>query len=819
MLDSLKQDVRIALRSLRRSAAYFGLVAGILGISLGAGAVLFGLVDALLLRELPVRGAERLVRIVTVRPPVGARSSFGFREEYLLWQKELVGFETLFAWSEQDLGFALGEAKAAQVERARVHFVSENFYEALEAKASVGRLTGRGDAEPGVGGAMPVVLSDAFWRKRFGADPQVLGKTISLQGMKALIVGVSARDFNGLSVETSPDLRAPMGWWPLMRDGEIFCEVAGKIKEGVAAEGLRQQAEALWRNGKGSSVRSVAFAFEAAGRGVSRMRNDYGVALWLVAAGMAALILAVCVNVAGLAMARAAGKRQEVAIRKALGASTGRLLLDSLWEPALILVAALGLGLAIAKQGLPLLVSVLPPVRDLTTQRLELALRLEMDWRVAGFLAGAAAVAFLVMGIWPVLGLLRSDARAFLVGGDRVIRQWHGRRAVVVVQVALCTALLCGAGLSLGTLQKLESLERGFSAADVTTFSVSPRLAGYDAEGGEKLRERLLAELRAAPGMESVGLAGRGPLRGSGIKMTMAWAGEKAASEDFLNVSGQGISAGYLESLGMRVLAGRGYEGLERSRDVGEKGPKAVLVSQEFARKFGAGREVLGRRFDFVAVNGKPAEAGYEIVGVVSDAKYRSLREPFQPVVYGRLEGEQDFVVHAKSRLDLATTVEAVRAALRRADPRLSFGEVTTLEADVAASLWAERSAAWLSAAFAVLAALVSAAGLIALMSFTAVQRRREFGIRAAVGARPADVFALLFGDGMGLSISGLFLGLLAAWLAAPAVESMLYGVTAREGLVYAGTAALVVLLSGLSLAGPALRAAKADPGEALRRE
>lgn len=822
MLGVFKQEVWLSMRSLRRSATYFCVSVGLLGVSLGAGAVVFGLVDSLQLRTLPVRGAERLVRIVTVRPPVGARSSFLYSEEYLVWKKELAGFEALFAWSEQDLGLSASHGDGGPVERARVHFVSENFYEALDGKASLGRLTGVGDAESGAKGAMPVILSDAFWRRRFGADPQVLGKTISLQGTKAVIVGVSAEGFNGLSVETSPDLRAPIEWLRSVSgsvtDKEIFCEVAGKIREGVSVEALQQQTEALWRNG-GGGARGLAFAFEPAGRGISRMRAEFGVALWLVAGGMGLLILSVCVNVAGLAIARVAGRRQELAIRKALGASTGNLLVELLVEPALILTVALGLALGIAQQGLPLAASFLPPVRDFTTQRLELALHMNLDWRVAGFLAGFAVLVLLVVGIWPAIGVLRGDAQSFLLGGDRLIRQWRGRQAVVVVQVALFTALLCGAGLSVATLRKLETLESGFATSGVTTFTVSPGLAGYRAEAGDNLRERLLVELRSEPGVERVGLAGRSLMRGSGIKMTMAWSGERAASEDFLNVSGQGISDGYLEVLGMRLVAGRGYEGLEPGTAARRAAPKPVLVNQEFVRKLGRGGEVLGRRFDFVVPNGKPAEAIYEIVGVVSDAKYRSLREPFQPVVYGRLEGEQDFVVHAKSRTNLATTVEAVKTALRRVDARLSFGEVTTLEEDVAASLWAERSTAWLSAAFAALAAAVSAAGLFASMSFVAAQRRREFGIRVAVGARPADVFALLFGNGMGLAGLGVGCGLLGAFVVAPAVESLLYGVAAREAAVYAGAAAIVMLLSGLILAAPAWRAAMADPGASLRSE
>ncbi len=820
MTQDLGRELRYVARSVGKSPWYFAMAAGLLGLSLGSSLAMFSLVDALLLKSLPVHGAERLVRIVTVRAPLGARSNFLYEEEFLPWRQRLSGFEDFFAWSEHDLGLEDNGA----IERARVHFVTGEFFRALDAVAVVGRVTAEGDDQANVDGIAPVVLSYQYWQSRFGGDRAIAGKEFRIDGRKARVVGVTAKSFRGLSVESSPDVRVPVGWLrtlkPDLFENRIVCEVAGRVREGVAVESLRQEAESIWRNGWRGRNRSDPglagqFQFEAAGKGVSRMRSEYGNALWLVMGCMGLLMILVCVNVAGLGMARTAARREELAVRKALGASQAALLRGLLAEPLLILVAALGLAAALASAAIPRIHGMLPPLRDFTTQRLALALDLQMDWRVLGWGAAMACVALTLFGLLPAVSALRGDAHPYLAGGLRFSGSWSGRRWLAGLQIALCTLLLCGAGLSVESLRRLREQDLGFSAERVALFSISPRLAGYRGEDATKMRERLLAAVRALPEVEAAAAAGRGLMRGSGVKMTLAWAGERARAQDFLNSSGQSVTPGYFETMGIPLLEGRSLT----ERDAPEASVVAVVVNSELARRLSPGRRVVGRRFDFAVVNGKPAEAKYEVVGVVGDTKYRSLREPFQPIVHGPLAAEQDFILHVRTKGDAYRVAAAVQRALAVIDPRLPLVEVTTLGDEVRASMWAERVAAVLVSAFAVLAAVVSGAGLYAVMAFAVVQRRRELGIRAAVGARPVDVFRLLFGEGSATAAGGLFLGLVCALVAAPLVEGFLFGLEARAAGVYLAVSVVVAGLAGLAILAPAMRGARVDPAVALRRE
>lgn len=813
------QELRIAIRSLRRSPVFFWSSTLLLGISLAACTVTFSLVDALLLRELPVRGAERLVRIATVRPQVGLRSNFSGRD-YADWKAKVKGFADLFAWAEQDFGLEAG----GKVERARLHFVTGNFFAALDGGAVVGRVLQAEDAGMDASGLIPVVLSYPYWQRRFGGDSHVVGRVVELGGRKASIVGVSAKGFNGLSAESSPDLRAPMEALvildPQRKESQIICEVGARLEEGVAAERIRQEAEAVWRGGWRERYGSdpgagVQFVLEAAGRGVSKMRGEYGKVLWMLMGGVGLLALLVAFNLAGLSAARAAGRREEFALRSALGASRRAMVWGIAAETICVVGTSVLVAAGLAYWAMPKLVELLPPLRDFAAQRQAIALEVAPDGRVFGFGVLLALVAMGIAGLLPAFGVALHEANPFLRSGSRAVEGWKARQALVVLQVALCTVLLCGAGLMLETLRGLGALDPGFAAERMVTFSLHPGLAGYGEADVQKLRERILLRLHELPEAEAVAAAGQGLLRGSGLKMTMAWAGEPGRPEDFLNTSGLNVTADYFEAMRIPLLRGRGLSGAS----VGGKGPEAVLVNQTFAQRFGGGKDVLGRRFDFVVVNGKPAEAAYEVVGVVGDAKYRSVREPFQPIVYGLLERGNPFLLYVRTRESESGLRGRVERVLAEMDPRLSFGEVRTLREDLQDSLWAERTAAQLAGCFAGIAILVSGAGLYALISYWVVQRRRELGIRVALGARQIDVFQLVFGRGVVLLSLGVLAGLGVAYGIAPALQTMLYGVEARDLRVFAGAAGIACVAAALGVLGPAVAAMRAKATACLRQE
>lgn len=813
-------DLRAAARVLSNSPLFALSAVGLLALALAANTVIFSAVDALLLRSLPVHGADRLVRIVTVRQPLGARSDFHYEEEFGAWKKQLTGFEELFAWSEQDFDVRVGEA----IERARVHFVTGNFFSSLDATPALGRLTGDADDKPSVDGRTPVVLSYSYWQRRFAGDPGVVGRPLALEGHQAVIVGVSARYFNGLSVETTPDMRAPIGWLRTLRrnlfENRIDCEVAGRLRPNVAAEPVRQQAEAIWRNGwrernKLDPGEAGQFVFEPAARGVSRLRTQFGGVLWLLLGGMGLLTLLVCANVAALTMARTALRRGELAVRTALGASRSRLVRQLLAEAVLILLGAVAVAAALALAVIPRVTDALPPVRDFSAQRLSLSVNIAPDWRVFGFGALISGAALLVFGLLPALAAVSGDLHPLLKEGRITSAGWRGRQALVALQVALCTLLLTGAGLTLATLHRLEKLDAGFSPARVVTFGVSPEMAGYNAEDGVKLRERLLNLVRELPEVESAAAASRGLMRGTGVKMTIVPVGGRARPEDFLNTSGQGASPEYFATMGIPWMAGRNFTGREDPKRM----PRPVVVNQAFARRFSPERDVLGRQFSHGTVDGKAAEPSFEVIGLVGDAKYRSLREPFQPVIYNPLTPGQDFILHVRTRAAPDRVIAPMRRLLAGVDPKLSFLEVTTLSEEVRASLWGERVAAQLAAGFAIVASLISAAGLYALIAFEASRRRREIGIRVALGARPLDVVRLMFHRAAAIAAAGVGAGVVLAWALAPHIGGLLYEVEPRDLRALAGASAVAFLIAAAASLMPSVRAAATAPTSTLRQE
>ena len=810
-------DLRFAVRLLAKNPLFTIGVIGLLAAGIAANTVIFSLVDALLLRPLPVRDPERLVRLVRIRPPLAPTSEFLY-EEYELWKKQVAGFEDLLAWSEHDMFIAAGES----TERSRVHFVSDGFFDALGVKPALGRLLSPDDVTPQAGVA-PAVLSFPYWQRRFGGDAGVVGRTVTVEGHKSIVVGVTPKNFNGMSVETSPDVRIPVGWLRTLRpnlyENRIECEVAARLRAGVSPEAVRQEAESIWLSGwpernKIDPGGAGGFAFEPASRGISRMRTQFGGVLWLLMGCAGLLALMVCANVAGLLMARTAGRQAELAIRVAMGATRLQLVHQLFAEAMLLMLGAAAGAIVVSLLAIPLIVDALPPVRDLTATRLALALNIAPDWRVLGFSLAISAVAVLLFGLAPALMATRRDLHPLLkearAGGG-----WRGRQALVVLQVALCTILLVGAGLTVLTLRRLDGMNAGFDRGRVVTFSVDPQMANYKPEQAVELQHRLLDAARALPDVESAAISLRGLMRGTGIKGTLARAGERAAPGEFLNSSFHGVSPEYFDTMRIRWIAGRNFTGREDFKQT----PKPVIVNESFVRRFGAGQGVLGEKFGNVMVNSDPAKPLLEVIGVVGDTKYRSLREPFQPIVYQLLVSGQSFIIHLRTRAAPAAVIAPMRKLLAALDPRLSYIEITTLAEEVAASMWAERVAAFLATVLAIAAALIAAAGLYALLAFAIMQRRREIGIRMALGACPSDVVRLIFNRAALLAFGGIALGLAAAWNIAPRLAAILYEIDPRDGRALIAATAFVFTVSAGAALIPSFRASRTLPASVLRQQ
>lgn len=645
-------DVRLAARTLGKSPLFSLGVVGLLAFGMAASIVIFTLVDIVLLRPLPVRDPASLVRFVSIHPPLPPMGDFRL-DEFEAWKREAVGssFSELIAWSTGDATVTIGRGAVAASESVRVDFVTDNYFSALGVDAALGTLLTVAE------GSAPAVLSYPYWQRRFGGDRSVIGQTIEFEGHKVTIVGVTAKGFNGLTLETSPDLRLPAKWMRELRfvAPDVYqyvgYEVAGRLRPGVSVEAARQQAEQIWTSVRksdqtGTAMLDAKLELQSAAKGISRLRGPFGGVLWMVLAGVALLLLIVCANAAGLLVTRAAGRQAELAIRAALGATRGQLAGPLLAEAVLLLFGAMALAAGLTYAALPLVAGSLPPVRDQGTVRLTLSLDLAPDLRVAAVGLGISALTLVLFGLLPAWAtVLRNRGHEALQRTLQQARHRHtGRQLLIAVQVALCTILLCGAGLTLLTLDRLRALDPGFDAGRVVTFTVDRGLEKYEKAQILDLQRRLLAGARALPEVDSAAIATRGLMRGSGIKMTVLPAGQSARREDFMNTSLNSVTPEYFQTMRMKWVAGRNFvEG-----EVREGVPTPVVVNEAFARKLGAR---LGGKFgSTMPRGGKPAEPQFEVIGIVGDAKYRSLREPMQPTLYSPLGANPSLILHVHTR-------------------------------------------------------------------------------------------------------------------------------------------------------------------------
>jgi predicted permease len=829
MMDAVN-DLRYSARMLAKTPGFTLIAVGLLAGGIGATTVIFSAFDAVLLRPLPVRHPQELVRIVQNTPQLGRRSSFS----YLFYENLRDHSTTLSAvFGEQEWLTALTEP--APAEEVKASLVTPEFFDSLGVPALYGRTLTAADGNENTG-TPPAVLSYPFWRRRFNADPAAVGRTITLKGHQFVIAGVMPREFNGISVDTSLDVRIPVRVAhdviePAGNRNYLLSELpdlslAARLRPGVSRQQARAESLSLFRASTevyyrqhpdfGSVEMELARGLEIdpVTRGVSILRDRFGTTLELLIGSAGVLLLMVCSSVAGLLLARAAGRREEIAIRLAMGATRARLMRAVLAESALLAVMGAAGGLILARATAPLLARAFPPLRDLRTERLNLAIDFRIDWRVILFCAAISTAAVVLAGLAPALGAARMNLDSVL-RGTRAAGGWRGRQALIVLQIALCTMLLAGAGLLARTLAQLRGVDMGFDSAHIVTFTANPWLASYTAAQVESLRVALTEKTRQIPGVLSAATSSRALMRGSGIKMTIAPMGERSSPQDFLNTSSNQVSPEYFSTLGMHMVAGRDFRPEDAPRTAP---PVQAIVNQAFVRRFFPRGEPVGRMFG--PGTNAPAKGQYEIIGVVSDAKYRSLREPMTPTVYHIWRPESDTLQLVVRTLGAPESViEPVRRALASIDPALPFTEINTMAAEVDASVAPERMTAVLASIFGAVAAALAAIGIYGLLAYAVAQRRREIGIRMAIGARSTDIAAMIGTQTVVMAAAGIVIGLGAALLAAPWIRSLLYGIAPADPLSLAIAGFFVIAVSAAATAIPALRATRIEPAIALREE
>ena len=836
-MDTLWQDLRYGLRTLIKNPGFTAVAVLTLALGLGVNTAIFSLTDQILLRQLPVERPQELVILRSPGPKQGRVWSDGDNGagsfSYPLY-KELRDKNNVFAGLLARFAIPLSVAGEGQTERADGELVSGNYFDVLGVRPALGRLFT--DDDDRVPGASPiVVLSHGYWTRRFGANPDVLNKTLVVNGTVMTVVGVSRAGFTGVQVGQLPDVFIPITMKAQMTpnsDGldnhkDYWLAIIGRLQPGLS----RQQAEAAFApvyrqilqeelplTGKWSAETQQRFLdkpmlLDEGGKGRQILQRDTKQPLWVLMGMVLLVLLIACANVANLLMARGAARQREIAIRLAVGAGRFRLVRQFLVESLLLFLIGGGVGLLVAAWAISGLVAAIPASLG------ALGLSPQLDLRLLAFNFALAAVTGLMFGLLPALRATRLNLEGTLREQGSSVSGSHAqvrfRKGLVVSQIVLTTMLLVGAGLFARSLNNLQRLNLGLRADQLIAFSIAPELNGYKPPQTVALFERLHENLAAQPGVDAVTEAEFPLFTDTNSSSNITVEGYQPQDDEEMNVYHNFIGPNYFSAMGIPLIKGR-----EFTPSDGANSPKVGIINESMADLYFAGREPIGAHFAFGG--GNKIQLDIQIVGVVKDSKHASVREKGQPflyVPYAQKKEVGNITFYVKTRQDVGVMAATLRQEVQRLDGNLPVYDLKTLEQQINESLFADRFMTVLSLSFALLAALLAIVGLYGVMAYTVTRRTREIGIRMALGATRGNVSWLILREVVGLAAVGLVTGLPAAYGLGRLSESLLFGVTASDPLVFIAAG---LLLSAATLVGgylPARKAAGIDPLTALRYE
>jgi len=811
-MRDLLPDSLYALRTLRKSPGFATVATLTLALGIGANSAIFSFVDGVLLKALPYTRADRIV-LVWERPPGFDRNVISALN-FLDWQKENTVFEHIAATTGGSLTLS-GREEPVQLRAGRV---SASYFEIFGVKPVLGRTFAPDEDQPGK--ELVVVLSHDLWATQFGSDAGIIGRSITLDGQPYTVIGIMPE---GSSFDRGfARLWRPLAFSPDERTRDFHWLVAyGRLKPGVTLEEARAQMDGIAariardfpNSNKGWGVAIERYADGIVG---SQLRQS----LFVLLAAVGMLLLIGCANLANLALARGSSREREVAVRAALGAGRGRLVRQFLTENVLLSVAGGLAGLFLGYALLTWLKRALPPFtlpRDAVVA---------MDSRVLAFTLLLSVATGIVFGLAPALHATRPDLSAAMKEGGRGTSSDRSRRqlrnVLVVVEMALAFMLLVGSGLLVRSFFRMMNVELGFDATNVLTMQLpiaSDRFASPSALT-QYVRE-LEARIGVVPGVRGVAVADALPLEGWNNGMPFLIAGREVINPANRPSCGvKMVSPGYLQTLGMRVIKGRGLS----ERDV-KGAPPAIVINQSMEARYFAGQNPIGQRILIQEVApGKPQlgpEIAWEVVGVVADERTGSLDGTQRPGAYVSIEQSPttSIGVVIRSTLDPASLERAIIRAVHDVDPNQAVADVRTLEQIKSESTASNRLRTILLAGFAVLAVLLSAIGIYGVISYAVVQRTHEIGIRAALGANAGMLMRLVLRNGMALAGLGLVLGFLGALGLTRLLSTLLFGVSPRDPLTITGAAGMLAAVALVACYVPARRAARLDPLIALRDE
>jgi putative ABC transport system permease protein len=808
-MESLMQDLRFGARMLMKQPGFSLIAVLTLALGIGANTAIFSVVNAVRWRSLPYWQPEQLVMVWerSTREKM-SQPSPNAPALFLEWRERKDVFSDIAAYEDAEISrrsrfFLTG---GTEPERIAGAYVSGNLFSLLGVKATLGRTITVEEEQPGR--EQVVVLSDALWRRRFGAAPDVIGKTIQLNNKEFTIIGVTPPEFK-LSYPKATELWTPLTFGPKERSNwnAAAYKVVARLKPGVTLQQAREAMTQLTQQLETPHKKSIQDLYVQLNLLHEYHFGEMQKPLFLLLGAVAAVLLIACVNVANLSLSRATDRGREIAVRAAMGASQGRLIRQMLAES--LMLAALGgvIGVLLAFWGRNLLLGLMPSTVPRRSD-------VEIDTWVLGFTALLSISVGIVSGLAPAIGASKPDLNEALKAGGRSAtaqastRRW--RDWFVVAEIALSFVLLTGAGLMIRSLWQIHRVALGFDPENVLTthFTIPPYKFNHDEVQERSFIERVVERIKPLPGVVSAAAASSVPLRGVDYHAAGKIIGKPGYYSGRFRVAGND----YFHTMGVRVLKGRTFT----EQDTQQSG-KVVVVTDEFARRYFPNGEPLGQRLR------TPSGAEAEIIGVVAVVRHKRFDQPVEPAYYLPLSQNQGSIntmsLVVRTAGDPLRLASAVRRAVWEEDKDQPLEELATMEQITAAAVSDLRFISITLGAFALLALLLSATGIYGVIAYSVAQRTHEFGVRMAMGAERLDVLRLVLARGMKLTLLGIAIGVSAALGLTQWMKSLLFGLSATDPLTFVAIAMLLTSVALIACWIPARRAANVDPMVAIRYE
>ena len=827
-------DFRLAIRSLRRSPLFATVAILSLALGIGANTAIFTLIDQIVLRKLPVKSPDQLVMLYQRGSHNGSNMG-GRMHSYPIYQDYQQKAEPLAEVLCRRL-VAASLSIENQTERVTAEMVSGNYFSMLGVQPALGRVFSSKEDDQVFMGHPVVVLAYDYWTSRFARDPGVIGKKILVNNYPMEIVGVSARGFSGLDPAESPQIRVPI----LMKDAMVpdwtwvhlddrrtrWVQVFARLKPGYTVESAKAPLQGLftqirqyemtlpaakdWSKYSREQFMKGQLLVESAAMGYSNLRNDFSTPLIVLMCMVGLVLLIACANVANLLIARAFMRQREIAVRLSLGASRGRLVRQLLVESLTLSFAGGIVGLALACVLTRTLLSLVPAGGQ------PLLISARPDGRILAFTVGITFLTGIVFGLLPALRASRPDPWTTLKDTMGSIAGTGGslflRKGLVTAQVALSFLLLFGAGLFVKSLQNLKGTDTGVALDNLVTFQLAPALSGYNDQRATQFNRDLLERLRSAPGVKSAAMATVPILSGDEWDSSTAVEGHRFADGEDQQAFMNAFSPGYFETMRIPILEGRDF----RQSDAVEQ-PTVAIVNRKFAEHFFPGKSAVGKR---IGRGGGPnAKLTIEIIGVVADSLYEGPREGIHRQVFVPSWGRNGVVYYIRTNVGSASAFNVARNEVKQLDATMPVYEMKTVEGQLDETLLTDRLIALLSAGFGLLATVLASIGLYGVMAFVVARRRKELGIRLALGAQPGLLIWMVMREVLVLLAIGLAVGIPSAMILGRYVSTVLYGIKPSDPWMATSTVLLLTIVSAAAGLVPARRAARIDPILALRYE